>query len=80
MTRSERWRVAWRYTFATGNGQLSTFLSSLSMLGLGTVAGHVISALATGSERDYASAGGPPPIDLALGRDGEPQLVLRTTF
>lgn len=34
MTRSERWRVAWRYTFARGNGQLSTFLSSLSMLGL----------------------------------------------
>lgn len=34
MTRSERLRVAWRYTFARGNGQLSTFLSSLSMLGL----------------------------------------------
>jgi len=30
----ERLRIAIRYTFALGGGQLSTFLSSLSMLGL----------------------------------------------
>ena len=34
MTNGERLRLAWRYTFARGQGQLSTFLSSLSMLGL----------------------------------------------
>ena len=34
MTRLERLRVAVRYTFAFGRGYLSTFLSSLSMLGL----------------------------------------------
>lgn len=34
MTRSERLRVAVRYTFAFGQGHLSAFLSSLSMLGL----------------------------------------------
>jgi lipoprotein-releasing system permease protein len=34
VTWSERWRVAVRYTFAFGQGHLSTFLSSLSMLGL----------------------------------------------
>jgi len=30
----ERWRIALRYTFAFGQGHLSAFLSSLSMLGL----------------------------------------------
>ncbi len=30
----ERARIALRYTFAVGGGHLSTFLSSLSMLGL----------------------------------------------
>ena len=30
----ERWRIAVRYTFAFGQGHLSAFLSSLSMLGL----------------------------------------------
>ena len=34
MTRVERWRIALRYTFAFGQGHLSAFLSSLSMLGL----------------------------------------------
>ena len=34
MTPPERLRVALRYTFAYGQGHLSTFLSSLSMLGL----------------------------------------------
>jgi lipoprotein-releasing system permease protein len=34
MTRSERLRIAVRYTFAFGQGHLSAFLSSLSMLGL----------------------------------------------
>lgn len=34
MTRSERLRFAVRYTFAFGQGHLSTFLSGLSMLGL----------------------------------------------
>ncbi|MEZ5502616.1 MAG: lipoprotein-releasing ABC transporter permease subunit [Halioglobus sp.] len=34
MTRSERFRIAVRYTFAFGQGHLSAFLSSLSMLGL----------------------------------------------
>lgn len=34
MTLGERLRVALRYTFAVGGGHLSTFLSSLSMLGL----------------------------------------------
>jgi lipoprotein-releasing system permease protein len=34
MTRTERLRVAVRYTFAFGQGHLSAFLSSLSMLGL----------------------------------------------
>lgn len=34
MTRSERLRIAQRYTFAFGQGHLSAFLSSLSMLGL----------------------------------------------
>ncbi len=34
MTRTERLRIAVRYTFAFGQGHLSAFLSSLSMLGL----------------------------------------------
>lgn len=34
VSRSERLRIALRYTFAFGQGHLSTFLSSLSMLGL----------------------------------------------
>ena len=34
MTLGERARIAVRYTFALGGGHLSTFLSSLSMLGL----------------------------------------------
>ncbi len=34
MTRTERLRIAVRYTFAFGQGHLSVFLSSLSMLGL----------------------------------------------
>jgi len=34
MTRMERLRIAVRYTFAFGQGHLSAFLSSLSMLGL----------------------------------------------
>ena len=34
MTHSERLRIATRYTFPSGRGHLSTFLSSLSMLGL----------------------------------------------
>lgn len=34
MTLAERLRIALRYTFAFGGGHLSTFLSSLSMLGL----------------------------------------------
>lgn len=34
MSWSERWRVALRYTFSFGQGHLSSFLSSLSMLGL----------------------------------------------
>ena len=34
MSRTERLRIALRYTFAFGQGHLSTFLSSLSMLGL----------------------------------------------
>jgi lipoprotein-releasing system permease protein len=34
VTRIERWRIALRYTFAFGQGHLSAFLSSLSMLGL----------------------------------------------
>jgi lipoprotein-releasing system permease protein len=34
VTRSERLRIAQRYTFAFGQGHLSAFLSSLSMLGL----------------------------------------------
>ena len=34
MNRTERLRIALRYTFAFGRGHLSTFLSSLSMLGL----------------------------------------------
>lgn len=34
MNRQERLRIALRYTFAFGRGHLSTFLSSLSMLGL----------------------------------------------
>ncbi len=34
MTRLERLRIALRYTFAFGQGHLSAFLSSLSMLGL----------------------------------------------
>jgi lipoprotein-releasing system permease protein len=34
LTRSERLRIAVRYTFAFGQGHLSAFLSSLSMLGL----------------------------------------------
>ena len=34
MSLSERLRIALRYTFALGGGHLSTFLSSLSMLGL----------------------------------------------
>jgi len=34
VTWSERWRIALRYTFAFGQGHLSAFLSSLSMLGL----------------------------------------------
>ncbi len=34
MNWSERRRVALRYTFAYGQGHLSSFLSSLSMLGL----------------------------------------------
>jgi lipoprotein-releasing system permease protein len=34
VTWAERWRLARRYTFAFGQGHLSAFLSSLSMLGL----------------------------------------------
>ena len=34
MNSAERWRIASRYTFAFGQGHLSTFLSLLSMVGL----------------------------------------------
>jgi lipoprotein-releasing system permease protein len=34
VNRLDHWRIATRYTFAFGQGHLSTFLSSLSMLGL----------------------------------------------
>jgi lipoprotein-releasing system permease protein len=45
MSRDERLRVAFRYTFALGRGNLSTFLSSLSMLGLVLAIGLLIIVL-----------------------------------
>ena len=45
MSRPERLRVAVRYTFAMGSGNLSTFLSSLSMLGLVLAIGLLIIVL-----------------------------------
>ena len=45
MRREERLRVALRYTFALGRGNLSTFLSSLSMLGLILAIGLLIIVL-----------------------------------
>lgn len=45
MTRTERLRIAVRYTFAFGQGHLSTFLSSLSMLGLVLAIGLLIIVL-----------------------------------
>ena len=66
MTRGERLRIALRYTFAFGQGHLSTFLSSLSMLGLVLAIGLLIGAVATLKSRQDADlagamAGGPPP-------------------
>lgn len=45
MTRTERLRIAIRYTFSFGQGHLSTFLSSLSMLGLVLAIGLLIIVL-----------------------------------
>ncbi len=45
MSWAERLRVALRYTFALGRGNLSTFLSSLSMLGLVLAIGLLIIVL-----------------------------------
>mgnify|MGYP001563117065 CR=1 FL=1 len=45
MRRKERLRMALRYTFAMGRGNLSTFLSSLSMLGLVLAIGLLIVVL-----------------------------------
>jgi len=45
VTAGERLRVALRYTFPTGRGHLSTFLSSLSMLGLVLAIGLLIIVL-----------------------------------
>ena len=45
MRRTERLRIALRYTFAFGRGHLSTFLSSLSMLGLVLAIGLLIIVL-----------------------------------
>jgi lipoprotein-releasing system permease protein len=45
VTRAERLRIAVRYTFAFGQGHLSAFLSSLSMLGLVLAIGLLIIVL-----------------------------------